>query len=117
MLLERGDVNPNQADTRYGRTLLSWAAEKGNEGIAKMILERGDVNPKQADTTYGRTPLSWAAENGHEGIVKILLERQSQPCRHHIWPDTILVGGWGRASKDSKYHSGAERCPHSNTRL
>jgi ankyrin repeat protein len=67
MLLERKDVNPNQADTEYGRTPLSWAAENGHEGVVKMLLERKDVNPNQADTEYGRTPLSWAAERGHEG--------------------------------------------------
>jgi len=75
MLLEREDVNPNQADTEYGQTPLLWAAEGGHEGVVKMLLEREDVNPNQADTEYGQTPLSWAAENGHEGIVKLLLER------------------------------------------
>ncbi|KAG0633719.1 ankyrin repeat-containing domain protein [Tuber brumale] len=76
MLLERGDVNPDRADTAYGQTPLSLAAVGGHEGIVKMLLERGDVNPNQADTKHGRTPLSWAAENGHEGIVKMLLERR-----------------------------------------
>jgi len=75
MLLERGDVNPDQADTLYGRTPLSWAAVNGHSEVVKMLLERGDVNPDQADTFYGRTPLSWAAVNGHSEVVKILLER------------------------------------------
>jgi len=75
MLLERGDVNPDQVDTFYGQTPLSWAAENGHEGVVKMLLERGDVNPDQVDTRYGQTPLLWAAGNGHEGVVKMLLER------------------------------------------
>jgi len=45
MLLERGDVNPDQADTYYGQTPLSLAAQNGHHGIVKMLLERGDVNP------------------------------------------------------------------------
>jgi len=76
MLLEREDVNPNQADTEYGGTPLSWAAMRGHEEVAKMLLEREDVNPNQADTEYGRTPLSWAAESGNDGVVKMLLERE-----------------------------------------
>ena len=76
MLLERGDVNPNQLVANCGRTLLLWATESGQEEIVKMLLERRDVNPDQADTAYGQTPLSWAARNGHTGVVKILLERK-----------------------------------------
>ena len=75
ILLERGDINPDKADTYHGRTPLWLAAEKGHEGVVKILLERGDVNPDQLETEYGRTPLSPAAQNGHEGVVKILLER------------------------------------------
>jgi len=76
MLLGCEGVNPDQADTEYGRTPLSWAAMNGHEGMVKIILERKDVNPNQADTEWDSTPLSWAATQGHEGIVKILLERE-----------------------------------------
>jgi len=76
ILLERGDINPDQADTEYGRMPLSWAAANGHEGVVRILLEREDVNPNQVDTEYGQTPLSWAAENGHEGVVRILLERE-----------------------------------------
>ena len=76
ILLEREDVDPNQADTKYGQTPLSWAAENGHEAIVKILLERGDVNPDHIDTLYGRTPLGWAAEYGQAGVVKMLLERE-----------------------------------------
>jgi len=75
LLLKRRDINPDLADTQYGRTPLSWAVKGGHEGVAKMLLERVDVNPNQADPEYGRTPLSLAAECGNEGVVKMLLER------------------------------------------
>jgi len=75
MLLERGDVKPDQTDTYYGRPPLLWAAAKGHEGVVRMLLEREDVDPDQTDTKQGRAPLSLAAGNGHEGIVKMLLER------------------------------------------
>src|SRR5207302_1854123 len=76
MLLEREDVNPNTADTSYGRTPLSWATVNENVGVVKMLLQREDVNPNTPDTEYGRTPLCWAAERGHEGVVQMLFERE-----------------------------------------
>ena len=76
MLLEQEGVNPDKADTEYGRTPLSWAARNGHLGIVKMLLGRKDVNLNQAVTLYGQTPLSWAAKKGHEGIVKMLLGRK-----------------------------------------
>ena len=76
MLLERDDVNPDQADTQYGCTPLLWAAKNGDEGIVNMLLEREDFNPNQPDTKSGRAPLSWAAEKGYDGIVKMLLQRE-----------------------------------------
>ena len=89
MLLEREDVNPDQPDSKYGRTPLSWAAEKGHDGIVKMLLAREEVNPDHADTEYGVTPLWWAAKNGHDGIVTMLLEREDINLDQ---PDTCY--GW-----------------------
>ena len=75
MLLEQPSVNPNTFSTKYGRTLVSWAAENGHEVIVKTLLAENDVNPGIPDTESGRTPFLWAAENGHEGIVRMFLER------------------------------------------
>jgi len=97
MLLQREDINPNQADTLCGQTPLSLAAENGHDGIVKMLLEREDVNPDQPDTEYGWTPLSWAARNGHNGIVKMLLGREDVNPDHadaFLWPNTTLVGSY-----------------------
>ena len=76
VLLERVDVNPNKADTKYGQTPLSWAAGMGHEEVVRVLLGREDLNPNLADTKYGGTPLSRAAGNGHAGVVKILLEQE-----------------------------------------
>jgi len=76
ILLEREDINPDQADTRSGQTPLLWAATNGHAGVVRILLEREDVNPNQVDTGYGQTPLSWAAKKGYEGVVMILLERE-----------------------------------------
>ena len=74
ILLERSGINPNKADTKYGRTPLSWAAESGHEMVEKL-LERNDINPNKADAQSSRTPLSWAAQRRHEGVVEKLLEQ------------------------------------------
>ena len=39
ILLEREEVDPNQADTACGQTPLLRAVEEGHEGIVKMLLE------------------------------------------------------------------------------
>jgi len=75
LLLERSDVDPNIADTGYGRTPLLWAAEGGHKEVVEKLLERNDVDPNIADTICNRTPLSWAVENGHEVVVRMLLRR------------------------------------------
>ena len=81
LLVGRRYVDPDSS-SGSGRTPLSWAAEKGHEGIVKLLLRRKDVNPDTPDTMSGRTPLSLAAKNGHEGIVKLLLGRKD------VNPDT-----------------------------
>ncbi|KAL5089600.1 hypothetical protein Trisim1_005293 [Trichoderma cf. simile WF8] len=57
-------------------TLLSWAAENGQEAIVQLLITQGNVNPNCKDG-YHWTPLSWAAANGHEAVVRLLL---SQNC-------------------------------------
>ncbi|RYP61303.1 hypothetical protein DL771_010180 [Monosporascus sp. 5C6A] len=52
---------------------LSYAAEKGHEGILQLRLKTGKVNA-DSEGCYDRTPLSYAAENGYEGVAKLLLE-------------------------------------------
>jgi ankyrin repeat protein len=68
--LEKVDIDSGDTD---GRTPLSWAAEKGNEAVVKLLLETGQVDVDSKDTD-GRTPLLWAAEKGNEAVVKLLLE-------------------------------------------
>ena len=76
MLLKRGDVDPNLADSRWNQPPLMWAVEHGHEGTVKVILERENVNPDQASPLYDPAALYIAAAYGHEGIVRMLLERE-----------------------------------------
>ena len=71
-LLDKG-VNVN-AKTRYGATALSYACDRANLELVKLLVERGaDVNAK--DTFYGEVPLGWALGKGNVEIVKLLLDK------------------------------------------
>jgi ankyrin repeat protein len=72
LLLATGKVDVNSKDTEYGRTPLSWAAERGHEAVVKLLLATGKVDV-DSKSNYSRTPLSWAAEEGREAVVKLLL--------------------------------------------
>jgi len=71
--LKKWEVNKEDC---FGRTALTWAAEKGHVAVVKMLLQQEDINPDQADTYSAMTPLMWAADSGHDGVVNALLERE-----------------------------------------
>ena len=75
IVLLEGGYDLDSKDS-YGRTPLSWAAEKGHEAVAKLLLEKGAE--LETEGSNGRTPLSWAAMKGHEAVVKLLLEKGAE---------------------------------------
>ena len=56
----------------YGRTPLSYAAEKGHKAIVELLLGAGAY--VQSKDKWGRTPLSCAAENGCLDVVMFLVQ-------------------------------------------
>ena len=65
-LLDTGKVDVDSKGM-FGRTPLSWAAEKGHETIVKQLLDTGKVDV-DLNGIFGRTPLLWAAECNEYGI-------------------------------------------------
>ena len=72
MLLEPFDFNPNTVD-EDGETALFWAANKGHEGVLKLLLE-WDYIDRNFPNKSSTTPLSIAVCKGYEAVVKRLLE-------------------------------------------
>jgi ankyrin repeat protein len=75
LVRQRADVNVAQSD---GMTALHWAADRGDEAIARVVIAAGaDVS---ARTRLGHhTPLHIAAANGRAAIVRRLLDAQASP--------------------------------------
>jgi ankyrin repeat protein len=64
--------NRRDFSSRKDETLLSWAAERGDMVVVKVLLgtRKVDIN---SQTKSGLTPLSRAAEQGHGVVVQLLL--------------------------------------------
>lgn len=70
-LLENSDANTID---RFGRTLISYAAEAGHRAMVTVLLESYEADVNIVDEN-GRTPLLHAATMGLENISKLLIER------------------------------------------
>ncbi|KAH9904348.1 ankyrin repeat-containing domain protein [Xylariomycetidae sp. FL2044] len=78
LLLENG-AQADFEDPSYGRTPLSYAAERGSEGIVRLLLQHEvEVNRRCKSPYIWRTPLSFAAERGHENTARLLLEHGAE---------------------------------------
>jgi len=120
LLLERRTLIPGKSDRWFRRTVLSWAAGKGDEGVVEALLGRTSakrdgwwgkalpvidvvrgrryVNPNKPDK-YGQTPILLAAEDGHQGVAKLLLGmRDVNPDAADGYGSTplLLASGKGR---------------------
>lgn len=71
LLLERIHGFYNIPDTEHGKTPLSWAAENGHEGVAKLLLKRDDVSHDIRDNG-GATPLELAQSHKYTRIQLLL---------------------------------------------
>ncbi len=65
---------PVDTGDRYGRTALSFAADRGHLEVVQTLVEAGAALGT-ADRFYGMTPLGRAADGGHREVVRFLLGR------------------------------------------
>ena len=95
VLAEDPNLDANAIDNRFhtfgpervpldprNRTLLHWAAEKGDEEVVKVLLRKSaHIN---AEDENGSTAFSLAASNGHVNVVRTLLSnRENVNMRSH----------------------------------
>ena len=93
----------------YGRTPVSWAAERRHEAVVQLLLEKGANIDAKAKS--GEVVLHRATENGHEAVVRLLVEKGTNvdtkgPSRRRGHRGPVC---W-RMSYDSLSRSGRLRC-------
>jgi ankyrin repeat protein/nucleoside phosphorylase len=71
LLLEHSDANTKD---RFGRTLISYAAQAGHKAMVTVLLESYEADVNIVDKN-GRTPLSHAAAKGWLRISELLIKR------------------------------------------
>ena len=73
LLLDRG-CQIETKDEFFGRTALSYAAEKGHTEVLMVLVDTG-ANVNATDVSNpGQSPLAWAAQNGHVEAASLLLQ-------------------------------------------
>ena len=80
-LLEWEEVDPDKPDSG-GQAPLSYAAEGGYDGVAKLLLEREEVNLDKPDDN-GQTPLPFATMYGHNAVAPLLQVSKAKPPARH----------------------------------
>jgi hypothetical protein len=73
----RNGANLNSMISRYGWTLLSWAAGKGHEATVKLLLETGTTSVTLKDME-GRRAFQAAAGGGHLAVIERLLQEKAE---------------------------------------
>jgi ankyrin repeat protein len=75
-LLLRKDPSVADSAGYAGRTLLSFAAEYGNEAVVKLLVNDHHSRPDSIDEN-GRTPLMYAARWGQTNVMGFLLQQEA----------------------------------------
>ena len=75
------DLRPTSIDPESGQSLLTAAAEGGDEDIVRSLLEAAEdrVAALTCRDSHGHVPLHVAAMHGHVSVVELCLELGSDP--------------------------------------
>ncbi|KAF2965989.1 hypothetical protein GQX73_g7572 [Xylaria multiplex] len=82
-LLAAGN-EPDPNDT-YGRTPLSYAAERGHDAVVTLLLANYNVNPDSRDFVRGWTPIWYAVVGTQVAVVERLLREKA------VDPDSVSI--------------------------
>lgn len=107
-------LDPNFRDLE-GRTLLSWAAEYGDDAMVEALLQNGadpnlqdDKGSTRSTYTFCKTPIIWALEKKQWSTVQVLKEKDTNSL-HLILKESDIIGDKEtlelvQAFIDSKYN-------------
>ncbi|KAK4461955.1 ankyrin repeat-containing domain protein [Cladorrhinum samala] len=96
-LFLRGHHADINSKDKSGRSVLSWACEKGTADMVKVLLDAGaDVESKGLK---GQSVLSWACEKGRADVVKVLLDAGADVESKDLKGRSVLSWAtlWGHA--------------------
>ncbi|KAJ9302154.1 hypothetical protein DTO271G3_1020 [Paecilomyces variotii] len=94
-LLTNNGIDKDCTDD-FDKSSLLWAAERGHEGVVRLLLETGKADLNLKDPEFGKTPIAYAAENGHKAIAELLLGTGQ------VDPDSVSKEGWRPLAYASK---------------
>ncbi|KAI5837197.1 hypothetical protein DFP73DRAFT_569324 [Morchella snyderi] len=70
LLSDGAAMDPTDA---YGRTPLSWAAERNHFNVVTALLDSGNVDVESRGGEYGQSALHYAAAAGNSYVVRLLV--------------------------------------------
>ncbi|MBO9494019.1 ankyrin repeat domain-containing protein [Thalassotalea sp. G20_0] len=78
-------ISLGEQDKKDGKTLLHYAAEKGNKNYLEKFLEKAKTEGNLANSINlkdhkNRVPLHYAAKNGYSNCLQLLLEDKKLTC-------------------------------------
>ena len=90
LILETATIYDLKIVDFYGKTLLMWAAIKGNISLVELLIKKGaEVNIRDK---HNNTALMWAVRNMHNDVSRILLKNNADisiKCRRNETALTI----------------------------
>ena len=75
-----------------GRSLLSWAAQRGNAGVVQALLA-GGADPNAVDN-MGYTPLMRAIKTRQVDAVQLLLDSGADPGKGDVQGTSVVSITW-----------------------
>ncbi|KAF9885096.1 hypothetical protein FE257_000736 [Aspergillus nanangensis] len=96
-----GPTNGEEPLTKARRTFLSWACERGDIEIVRLLLRTNWANPNSIDR-YRKTPLIYALEWNHYDIAELLISGDDSidPAKRDIVSLRLMIQeGRSRALK------------------
>ena len=84
------EMDINVHDCNFGKTPLSWAAERGHDQILQLLLEH-NADVECLEAIHGRTPLLEAVANGRETVARDLMKAGASLEARDTDGETLLL--------------------------